>query len=140
MKIFTFISLFFLFVACSSPTNNLIGKWKLESIDYSPYFAEVSEEVKTMFQEKMEAQTKRMMGKTFFEFKLDNSMLLESPNFENVIVPFGGKWKFNNAKDSVIFDLDGEEHYKIKTMTASKLVLTTNESPKRILSFSKIDL
>ena len=140
MKVFTFISLFFLFVACSSQTNNLIGKWKLESIDYSPYYAEVSEEVKTMFQEKMEAQTKRMMGKTFFEFKLDNSMLLESPNFENVIVPFGGKWKFNNAKDSVIFDLDGEEHYKIKTMTASKLVLTTNESPKRILRFSKVDL
>lgn len=57
-------------------------------------------------------------------------MRLESPNFENVIVPFDGKWKYNNAKDSVIFDLDGEEHYKIKTITASKLVLTTNESPK----------
>jgi hypothetical protein len=140
MKIFTFISLFFLFVACSSQTNNLIGKWKLESIDYSPYFAEVSEEVKTMFQEKMEAQTKRMMGKTFFEFKKDNSMRLESPNFENVIVPFDGKWNFNNAKDSVIFDLDGEEHYKIKILTVNKLVLSTDESPKRILSFSKIDL
>ena len=140
MKIFTFISLFFLFVACSSPTNNLIGKWKLESIDYSPYFAEVSEEVKTMFQEKMEDQTKRMMGRTFFEFKKDNSMRLESPNFENEIVPFEGKWNYNKTQDSVIFDLEGLEHYKIKTFTESKLVISTNESPKRILSFSKIDL
>ena len=67
-------------------------------------------------------------------------MRLESPNFENIIVPFHGKWNFNNAKDSVIFDLDGEEHYKIKTLTVNKLVLSTDESPKRILSFSKIDL
>ena len=139
MKIFSIISSLILLVACSSPTNNLIGKWKLEFIDYSPYFEEVSEEVKMMFQEKMRDQTKRMIGKTFFEFNTDNSMRLESPNFENIIVPFDGKWKFNNAKDSVVFDLDGEEHYKIEEITTNKLVLTTNESPKRILSFSKVD-
>ena len=140
MKIFTFISLFFLFVACSSSTNNLIGKWKLESIDYSPYFSEVSKEVKTMFQEKMEDQTKRMIRKTFFQFNKDNSMRLEVPNFEKNIVPFEGKWNYNKTQDSVIFDLEGLEHYKIKTLTESKLVISTNEPPKRILSFSKVDL
>ncbi len=130
--------MFVLLVACSNPINNIIGKWKLESIDYSPYFAEVSEEIKGIFLEKMENQTKRMIGKTFFEFKLDNSMLLESPNFENEIVSVEGSWNYNQTEDSVIFELDGKEHYRISTMTANRLVLSTDESPKRILSFSKI--
>ncbi|MEY3238135.1 MAG: hypothetical protein RI883_2236 [Bacteroidota bacterium] len=140
MKHFVFISLFFFFIACSNSPKTVVGKWKLESIDYSPYFLEVSDEVKTMFQEKMEDQTKRMIGKTFFEFKIDNSLRLESPNFENEIVPFEGKWKFNQTEDSITFDLDGEEHYKINTLTENKLILSTDESPKRILSFSKVDL
>lgn len=140
MKNFVFISLFFLLIACSNSPETVVGKWKLESIDYSPYFSEVSDEVKTMFQEKMEDQTNRMIGKTFFEFNVDNSMRLESPNFENEIVSFDGKWKFNPTEDSITIDLDGEEHYKIRTMTERKMVLSTDESPKRILSFSKADL
>ena len=139
MKIFIFSSLIILLVACSNPSNNLIGKWKLISIDYSPYYAEVSDEVKAIFQEKLEEQTKRMIGKTYFEFKIDNSMRLESPSVENEIVPFDGSWKFNQTEDSVIFNLNGEEHYKIRTMTENKLILSTDESPKRILTFSKTE-
>lgn len=122
-----------LFTACTDNSNVIIGKWKLENIDYSSYFAEISEELKMLFETQMEEEFNRLKEKTFFEFKEDQALVLEAPNYHDKQTFTNGNWKMNATKDSLFLELADPESYQIITLNDSVLVLKTDEAPKRTL-------
>ncbi len=136
-KILLFLAVM-LFAACSNNTSKINGRWKLEEIDYSSYFESVSDEVRQFLQEQMKSEFKRLKNKTFFEFKLDNTVLLEAPDFMGKQTLTNGKWSVNASKDSLFLELADIEAYKILSLNDTEMVLTTNEAPNRILRLSKI--
>ena len=136
-KILLFLAVV-LFAACSNNTSKINGRWKLEEIDYSSYFESVSDEVRQFLQEQMKSEFKRLKNKTFFEFKLDNTVLLEAPDFMGKQTLTNGKWSVNASKDSLFLELADIEAYKILSLNDTEMVLTTNEAPNRILRLSKI--
>lgn len=136
-KILLFLAVM-LFAACSNNTSKINGRWKLEEIDYSSYFESVSDEVRQYLQEQMKSEFKRLKNKTFFEFKLDNTVLLEAPDFMGKQTLTNGKWSVNASKDSLFLELADIEAYKILSLNDTEMVLTTNEAPNRILRLSKI--
>ena len=127
------------FAACSDNSSKIKGRWKLEEIDYSSYFISVSDEVRQFLQEQMKSEFKRLKNKTFFEFKLDNSVLLEAPDYAGKQTLTNGKWSVNTSKDSLFLELADSEAYKIITLNDTEMVLTTDEAPKRQLRFSKLE-
>lgn len=136
-KILLFLAVM-LFAACSNNTSKINGRWKLEEIDYSSYFESVSDEVRQFLQEQMKSEFKRLKNKTFFEFKQDNTVLLEAPDFMGKQTLTNGKWSVNASKDSLFLELADIEAYKILSLNDTEMVLTTNEAPNRILRLSKI--
>lgn len=136
-KILLFLAVM-LFAACSNNTSKINGRWKLEEIDYSSYFESVSDEVRQYLQEQMKSEFKRLKNKTFFEFKQDNTVLLEAPDFMGKQTLTNGKWSVNASKDSLFLELADIEAYKILSLNDTEMVLTTNEAPNRILRLSKI--
>lgn len=138
MKSIYFALILLLVTACSDNSNKVVGKWKLEEIDYSSYFMEVSEEVRNFLQEQMESEFNRLKDKTFFEFSEDNSLKLEAPNYEKKQTFTNGKWSMNDAKDSLFLDLADPESYKIVTLNETELVLSTEDAPKRVLRLTKV--
>jgi len=136
-KILLFLVVIF-FAACSDNTSKIKGKWILEEIDYSNYFKSVSDEVRQFLQEQMKSEFKRLKNKTFFEFKLDNTLLLEAPDFAGKQTLTNGKWSVNTSKDSLFLELADSEAYKIITLNDTIMVLSTDDAPNRILRFSKM--
>lgn len=138
MKSISFVLILLLFAACTYSSNIIVGKWKLEEIDYSSYFKEVSEEVRNFLEEQMNTEFDRLKDKTFFEFGEDNSLKLEAPNYEKKQTFTNGTWSMNEAKDSLFLELVDPEAYKIITLNESELVLTTDDAPKRTLRLTKV--
>lgn len=138
MKSISFVIILLLLTACSNSSNEIVGKWKLEEIDYTSYFKEVSDEVRDFLQEQMNTEFSRLKDKTFFEFREDNSLILEAPNYEKKQTFTNGKWSMNDTKDSLFLDLADPEAYKIITLNDSELFLTTDDAPKRVLRLSKV--
>lgn len=138
MKSISFVLILLLLAACTDSSNKIVGRWKLEEIDYSSYFREVSDEVRDFLQEQMNTEFARLKDKTFFEFGADNSLILEAPNYEKKQAFTNGKWSMNNAKDSLFLDLADPEAYKIITLNDSELFLTTDDTPKRTLRLTKV--
>lgn len=138
MKIFSLLLLLFISLSCSRSTDKIIGKWKLEEIDYSQYYSEVSEDVKLFFKEKVEIELERIKGKTFFDLKEDGQLNIEMPDPSGNLLKTQGKWSINATEDSLFFDLNGKESYKIIKLNESTLFLSTDETPKRILQLSKV--
>ncbi len=134
-------SLFFLLVivlaSCSSEKSKLIGRWKLMEIDYSPFYEDSEPEVRAFIEEKMNYEFERLKDKTFFEFKDNDSLILETPNFTGAITNTLGTFVYVPRRDSIYFNLSERESYKIQELTEEKLVLSTDESPARILRLSK---
>lgn len=124
--------------ACSGPANKLEGKWKLEEMDYSAYYAELSEEVRMMLEGKMQEEFERIKGKTFFHFSPDNQLTLEVPNYSGEMTKTEGKWNLNEGGDSLYFDLSDPESFKIITLNETTLVLSTEDTPKRSMHLSKV--
>lgn len=138
MKSISFVIILLFLTACSNSSNEIVGKWKLEEIDYSSYFKEVSDEVRDFLQEQMNTEFSRLKDKTFFEFREDNSLILEAPNYEKKQTFTNGKWSMNDTKDSLFLDLADPEAYKIITLNDSELFLTTDDAPKRTLRLTKV--
>ena len=86
----------------------------------------------------MQSEFKRLKNKTFFEFKLDNTVLLEAPDFVGKQTLTNGKWSVNASKDSLFLELADSEAYKIITLNDTEMVLTTDDAPNRVLRFSKV--
>ena len=138
MRFITFVLLFFLVVSCSSTSSKIVGKWKLEEIDYSAYFLDVSNEVKTMLENQMKEEFERLKNKTYFEFKEDYKLLLEAPNYEGKQTFTEGSWTMNSSEDSLFFELEDLENYKIEKLDELEMVLSTSDTPKRTLRLTKV--
>ena len=139
MKAISCLLLLLVLVACSGKEAKITGTWKLEKIDYSEHFSGAPEEIKEMLRSKMAEEFERIKGKTFFVFSADKSLELKAPNYVGKMVSQFGKWEINAAQDSVFFDVEMPENYKIVELTKHQLVLKTDEMPKRILHLSKED-
>jgi hypothetical protein len=50
-----------------------------------------------------------------------------------------GKWKLNEAKDSVFFEIGIPESYQIVSLVGNDLKLKTDEMPRRTLFLKKVD-
>lgn len=124
--------------SCSSPTSKVMGKWKLEEIDYTEYFAEAPEEAKTMMQGQMQEEFERLRNKTFFEFSEGEKLTLEAPNFNGKQNFVEGTWSMNKENDSLFFNLSDPEHFKIVSLSDKEMLLSTNDTPKRKLRLSKV--
>lgn len=124
--------------SCSSNSNKVTGKWKLEKIDYSEYFTEVSDEVRVFLEGQMEEEFQRLKGKTFFEFSEDNKLKLEAPNYSGQQTVSDGVWTMSSGEDSLYFELSEPEHFKIITLNDKEMVLKTDDTPKRTLHLSKV--
>ncbi len=138
MRYITFVFLFFLVVSCSSTSSKIVGKWKLEEIDYAAYFLDVSEEVKILLENQMKEEFERLKNKTYFEFKEEYKLILEAPNYEGKQTFTEGNWKMNSSEDSLFFELEDLENYKIERLDELEMVLSTSDTPKRSLRFSKV--
>ena len=139
MRSIPFILFLLLVVSCSNPSSKVIGKWKLEEIDYTAYFAEAPEDVKSFMQGQMQEEFERLKDKTFFEFADGDQMKLEAPNFNGKQTFVEGKWSMNESSDSLFFELADPERFKILTLTEKEMVLSTDETPKRTLRLSKAE-
>lgn len=138
MKGFLFVILLLIITSCSNESDKVVGKWKLEQIDYSAYFAEVSDEVREFLEGQMEEEFAKLKDKTFFEFTDNNKLKLEAPNYSKKQTFTSGSWQMNEAGDSLFLQLAEKESYKIITLTEKEMVLSTDEAPKRTLKLSKV--
>lgn len=138
MRYLIILVLFVVLTSCSSNSDKVNGKWKLEKIDYSEYFSEVSDEVRGFLEGQMEEEFQRLKGKTFFEFSEDNKLKLEAPNYEGKQTESDGVWTMSSNEDSLYFELSEPEHFKIITLNGEEMVLKTDDTPKRTLHFSKV--
>lgn len=137
MKTFAFIILLAILFSCTDSSDKVVGKWKLENIDYSEYFEGVPDEVKTFMEAQMKEEFNRLKDKTFFEFTDDNKLKLEAPNYVGKITFTDGNWNMNEVGDSIFFQLIELESYKIVTLNEKEMILKTDETPKRTLILSK---
>ena len=138
MRYITFVFLFFLIVSCSSKSSKLVGKWKLEEIDYTAYFLDVSKEVKILLENQMKEELERLKNKTYFEFNESFKLILEAPNYEGKQTFTEGTWEMNSSEDSLFFELEDLENYKIEKLDELEMVLSTSDTPKRTLRLSKV--
>jgi hypothetical protein len=139
MKLLSILALTVILFACSSNEDKIAGKWRLEKIDYSEHFEGVEEDVREMLKGKMEEEFERLKGKTFFVFGEDKSLELQAPNYIGKITSDKGKWKLNEAKDSVFFEIGIPESYQIVSLVGKDLILKTDEMPRRTLFLKKVD-
>lgn len=138
MRYITVLPLLLILFSCSNSADRIEGRWKLEEIDYSEYFSEVSDDVRVFLEGQMKEEFARLKDKTFFEFMEDNKMKLESPNFAGKQTFSDGVWTMNSAEDSLFFELSDTEHFKIVTLSDQGMVLKTDEMPQRTLRLSKV--
>lgn len=111
----------------------------MDEIDYSEHFEGAPDDIKDMLKAKMEEEFERLKGKTFFVFKPNDSLELIAPNYVGKIISDKGTWKMNAAQDSIFFDIEIPESYKIIELNSEKLILKTDDMPKRTLHLSKTD-
>ena len=133
----------FLFVAailsliitsCEDKTSTLLGRWELEEIDYTAHYKSIPEEARPLIRKAMDKAFKKLKGKTFFTFSENEKLILEAPNFLNVVKKTKGKWKMNEAQDSLCFIFSNEvENYRIDQLSADRLILSTSDVPARTL-------
>lgn len=126
-------------VSCSSNENKIIGKWKLDNIDYSEFFKEAPAEVKSIIESQMEEEFERLKDKTFFTFSDDQKVTLEAPNFVGKTTLTAGSFKMNDNLDSLFLQLSDPENYQIVSLDDKFLILKTSDSPKRTLQLSKVN-
>jgi hypothetical protein len=138
MRYISLVSLLLLLFSCSNSEQKVTGRWKLEEIDYSEYFSEVPDDVRTFLEGQMKEEFERLKDKTFFEFSEENKMKLESPNYTGKQTFTNGVWTMNSKEDSLYFELSETEHYKIVSINDKEMVLKTDEMPKRTLRLSKV--
>lgn len=122
----------------SKESSAIIGKWKLEEIDYSQFLSEQSDEVRSAFEDEMKSAFEKLRNRTFFEFKEDRVLKIEEPDETCKQSVNFAKWKVNEKSDSLVLQFEQDEKYKILTLNATDLVISTDESPKRILYFSRL--
>ena len=137
MKYILGFTLLVLLASCGGNERKITGRWKLDRIDYAEHFKNVPEEVRDMLMRKMDEEFERLKGKTFFTFGADASLKLESPNFLGKIVTVGGKYHFNVDQDSLFFDIEIPESYKVLELSKDSMSIRTDEMPKRTLYLSK---
>jgi cytochrome c oxidase assembly protein Cox11 len=138
MRYLVILVLSVVLVSCSSNSDKVNGKWKLEKIDYSDYFSEVSEEVRVFLESQMDEEFQRLKDKTFFEFGDDNKLKLEAPNYAGKQTITDGVWTMSSGEDSLYFELSEPEHFKIVTLNDREMVLKTDDTPKRTLHLTKV--
>lgn len=126
----------FLMASCSK-TEPIVGEWELKKIDYEQHLQTLPEELRELFKTKLQEQFERLKGKTFFVFKEDKSLKLISPNLDGRSVVEKGKYAINSERDSLFFDLEIDEVYQIDSLTENTLILSTEESPARVLILRK---
>lgn len=139
MKLFALIALILILISCSSNEDKITGKWRLDKIDYSEHFESVPEDMREMFKGKMEEEFERLKGKTFFVFGEDKSLELQAPNFIGKMTSDKGKWEFNEAGDSLFFQLELPESYEVVNLDGTDLQLKTNDVPRRTIFLKKIN-
>lgn len=127
------LSLVLMLSACSGKEDTLTGKWKLVDIDYSEFFKNAPEEVRGVIESKMAEELERIKDKTYFTFHEDKKLEMQAPNYLGKAVGQKGSWRLNQSMDSVYFDLEYPESYKIIELSSEKLILRTDEMPVRIL-------
>jgi hypothetical protein len=121
-------------------TTELRGNWKLNDIDFSAYYATLSSETRVRLENEMEQQLKLIEGQTFYEFKGTNRLILASPSETGYIEKSKGTFKQSDNMDSLYLTIENEiEAYRIVYLKGNKLVLTTNETPERSLTFFKLN-
>ena len=122
------------FTSCSDKSSTLIGRWELDEIDYTEHYKSIPEEAREMIRTAMNKAFKKLKGKTFFTFSENEKLTLEAPNFLNQVKTTEGKWKMNDAQDSLRFLFSDElENYHIDRINADSLILSTSDVPARTL-------
>ncbi len=120
--------------SCSDKSSTLIGRWELDEIDYTEHYKSIPEQAREMIRTAMNKAFKKLKGKTFFTFSENEKLTLEAPNFLNQVKTTGGKWKMNDAQDSLRFLFSDElENYHIDRINADSLILSTSDVPARTL-------
>jgi hypothetical protein len=133
---FLFIAALFSIVitSCSDKTSSLVGRWELDEIDYTEHYKSIPEEARALIRTAMDKAFKKLKGRTFFTFSENEKLTLEAPNFLNEVKKTEGKWKMNDAQDSLCFIFADEmENYRIVQLSADSLILSTTEVPARTL-------
>lgn len=158
-KFFSFICLMVLTVSCSHKENviatkkiasekmdkselqntvDLTGKWELNDIDFSAYYATLSSETRIRLEHEMEQSVRLMEGHTFYEFKGTNRLILKFPTEKGEMEKSYGSFKLSDDNDSLYLIFENEiEAFRIAIFKENKLVLTTSDTPNRSLTFSK---
>ncbi|TNF46130.1 MAG: hypothetical protein EP305_12070 [Bacteroidetes bacterium] len=137
MKHILFVLFALLLFSCSDRSDALVGKWMLEEIDYSEHFKGVPDEVKGIIEQRMSSEFERIKGRTFFVFTEEQKLELHAPNFLDKMTVSKGEYRMNGMQDSVYFDIEIPESYMIVQLDDERLVLKTNEMPKRTLHLKK---
>lgn len=119
-------------------TVDLTGKWELNDIDFSAYYATLSSETRIPLEHEMEQLVRLMEGHTFYEFKGTNRLILKFPTEKGEMEKSYGSFKLSDDNDSLYLIFENEiEAFRIAIFKENKLVLTTSDTPNRSLTFSK---
>jgi hypothetical protein len=123
--------------SCADRSDELVGKWDLENIDYSEHFKGVPDEVKGIIEQRMKEEFQRIKGRTYFVFTEDHKLELHAPNFLDKMTVSEGEYRLSGMQDSVYFDIEIPESYYIVQLDPERMVLQTSEMPKRTLHLKK---
>jgi hypothetical protein len=138
MKSLFLIALLLLFGACQSE-NDIIGKWRLVDIDFSDHLATLDSEERSFFEEIIEKQT-TMLDQTFFNFEADSALQVITPKKDGTgqIMQIE-KWGLSKNQDSLVMINTETELFFVNRSEKNKLILTSNDRPKRKLVLIKAD-
>jgi|TARA_R110000737_G_scaffold2188_3_gene6179 hypothetical protein len=138
MKSLFLIALLLLFGACQSE-NYIIGKWRLVEIDFSDHLATLDSEERSFFEEIIEKQT-TMLDQTFFNFEADSALQVITPKKDGTgqIMQIE-KWGLSKNQDSLVMINTETELFFVNRSEKNKLILTSNDRPKRKLVLIKAD-
>lgn len=137
MKSIFIILVLFLVISCTNKQDDLLGKWRLESIDYSEFLKTIPVDLQKSFRQQIESESDRITGKTFFDFKENDQLELTYPNGQKTL-SLKGKWTVSEKADSIFLKKEDPESFKIVKLTEQNLTLKTSDQPQRTIYLEKI--
>ena len=123
MKRWIVFALIMALTACQQKPK-ITGRWKLISVDYSPYAEQIDPNLVEAFLAEMDKQSEKIVHKTYFTF--GETLLIESPSFGGQdLASEKGTWEIIDGKDSLKMTTQYTERFKVSWKSFDTLVLST---------------
>jgi hypothetical protein len=113
----------------SCTKNQIIGKWKLNEINFEKQLKQIPEEQREFAIEMYNSAFEQVKGKLAFIFEEGGKLTIESPDETGKIAIEIGVWSISEDKKKLTTEIEGQkETMNIKDLSEKKLTIELNEN------------